>query len=186
MARVSLFLVAPAVKVDEVAAVAADALDLDSLFRRYAPLVASVALRLLGRDGEIEDAVQDTFAAALRDLRQVREPGAVKAWLAKVTVRICYKRIRQRRVRSFLGLDQPPLYEHVAAPGIHPDDRILLARVYTVLDDLPAAERIAWTLRYVQGEDLETVAALCECSLATVKRRILAVTQALQKRLGDV
>lgn len=187
MVRVPLLLLAPPRKGGEAAEDVDDSAPLDPelLCRRYAPFVAAVALRLLGRDEEIEDAVQDALAAAIRDLGQLREPGAVKAWLAKVTVRVCFRRIRARRLRSFLGLDRPPLYEHIAAPGLSPDDRDLLARVYVLLDEQPAAERIAWTLRHVQGESLEEVAALCRCSLATAKRRIQAVNKALQRRLGD-
>ena len=37
---------------------------------------------------------------------------------------------------------------------------------------MQADDRIAWTLRYVEGHDLKATAALCDCSFATVKRRI--------------
>jgi hypothetical protein len=42
-------------------------LDINQLFQQYAPYVAAVALRLLGRDDELEDLVQDVFVVALRD-----------------------------------------------------------------------------------------------------------------------
>ena len=35
--------------------------DLDALYRRYAPYVGAVATRLLGRDSEVDDLVQDVF-----------------------------------------------------------------------------------------------------------------------------
>jgi RNA polymerase sigma-70 factor (ECF subfamily) len=41
-----------------------------------------------------------------------------------------------------------------------------------VLAKLPTEQQIAWTLRHIQGEELEQVARACDCSLATVKRRI--------------
>ena len=49
------------------------------------------------------------------------------------------------------------------------------------LDRLGVAERVAWTLRYVEGEPLGTVAELCECSLATAKRRIRAAQDHLRE-----
>src|SRR5690349_8645681 len=39
--------------------------DLDELYRRYAPYVAVIATRILGRDDELDDLVQDVFLGAL-------------------------------------------------------------------------------------------------------------------------
>jgi RNA polymerase sigma-70 factor (ECF subfamily) len=44
--------------------------------------------------------------------------------------------------------------------------------VYALLRTLPTDDRIAWTLRAIEGHDLETVARMASCSLATAKRRI--------------
>jgi RNA polymerase sigma-70 factor (ECF subfamily) len=54
-----------------------------------------------------------------------------------------------------------------------------------VLDELPAAERLAWTLRHVEGERLEQVARQCGCSLATAKRRIAAAQDAIEQAVSD-
>jgi RNA polymerase sigma-70 factor (ECF subfamily) len=47
----------------------------------------------------------------------------------------------------------------------------------------------AWELRYVDGHKLEQVASLCDCSLATAKRRIAAadaiVRQHVQLEVAD-
>jgi RNA polymerase sigma-70 factor (ECF subfamily) len=59
-----------------------------------------------------------------------------------------------------------------------------LGRVYTLLEHLPVDARIAWTLRQVEGEQLEAVAAICGCSLATAKRRIGAVQAKIDEVLG--
>jgi RNA polymerase sigma-70 factor (ECF subfamily) len=40
------------------------------------------------------------------------------------------------------------------------------------LQTMPADDRIAWTLRYIERHRLEAVAELSGCSLATAKRRI--------------
>jgi RNA polymerase sigma-70 factor (ECF subfamily) len=48
----------------------------------------------------------------------------------------------------------------------------MLAQVYALLCTMPADDRIAWTLRYVERHRLEAVAELTACSLATAKRRI--------------
>jgi RNA polymerase sigma-70 factor (ECF subfamily) len=163
----------------------ADALDLDTLFRRYAPYVAAVAHRLLGRDDDVDDTVQEVFLAAVRGLKAVRDPQAIKGWLACIAVRSARKRLRTRRMRTFLGLDDPAAYGSVVDPAASPEQRALLARVYRVLDGLPVNDRIAWTLRHVEGEPLESVATLSGCSLATAKRRIAAAMRTIEEAFAD-
>jgi DNA-directed RNA polymerase specialized sigma24 family protein len=49
---------------------------LDDLFQLYAPYVATIGFRLLGRDHELDDLVQDVFIEAHRGLHQLRDLGA--------------------------------------------------------------------------------------------------------------
>jgi len=162
------------------------ALDLDGLFRRYAPYVAAIAHRLLGRDEDVDDTIQEVFVAAVRGVHAVRDPAAIRGWLARVTVRVARQRLRKRRARVFLGLDEPVIYDSVVDKSASAEQRTLLARVYKILDTMPANERIAWSLRYIEGEPLESVASLAGCSLATAKRRIAAAAGKLEEALGDV
>ena len=53
-------------------------------------------------------------------------------------------------------------------------------RFYAALERLGANERIAFTLRVVDGCPLQEVAAMCGCSLAAAKRRIASATARLQ------
>ena len=145
--------------------------ELELVFRSYARYVASIALRLLGRDAEVDDVVQEVFVAALRGLRELREPMAIRGWLATVTVRLARRRLRRRRLRALVGLDTAPAYAQLVVAA-QQDDALLIVRAYHVLDRLPVDDKIAWTLRHVEGEPLESVAKICGCSLATAKRRI--------------
>ena len=162
-----------------------DELDLDSLFRRYSPYVAAVAHRLLGRDDDVDDTVQEVFLAAVRGVAQVRDPAAVKGWLARITVRSARQRLRKRSLRRLVGLDEPAVYERVADSSASAEERALLARVYRVLEGMPANQRIAWSLRYIEGEPLENVASLSSCSLATAQRRIAAAAHVLEEAFAD-
>jgi RNA polymerase sigma-70 factor (ECF subfamily) len=163
-----------------------DVLDPSAVFRRYSSYVAAVAQRLLGRDSEVDDTVQEVFVAALHGLRQLRDPGAVKGWLARVTVRIASRRLRTRRLYGFLRLDAAPQDILPIDRSASPEQRVLLASLYRALDELPTGQRVAWTLRHVEGERLDSVATLCGCSLATAKRRIAAAERYLEEVLADV
>jgi RNA polymerase sigma-70 factor (ECF subfamily) len=151
---------------------------LAELFRRYARYVATVGFKLLGRDDELDDLVQDVFIEAHRGLHQLRDLDAAKGWLARITVRRAVRRLRRQKLRAFFSLDalaEPP----PVADGASPEERAHIALTYRRLDALPVPQRIVWLLRHVEGETLDEIAELCGCSKATVQRRLRAAQRAL-------
>jgi RNA polymerase sigma-70 factor (ECF subfamily) len=165
-------------------AVATD--NVDAFIRGYSPYVARLAYRLLGRDEEVDDIVQDVFVAFLRFRQDIREPAAVRSWLATTTVRTVHKRLRtrMRRLRALLRLEGDHAPPEALAHGASPEDHTALARIHQALDGVPTKARIAWILRYLEQETNEDVARLCRCSLATAKRRIAQANEAVQKAVG--
>jgi RNA polymerase sigma-70 factor, ECF subfamily len=152
---------------------AAGGYDVEEAFRHFSAYVAHIATRILGREDDIDDLVQDVFCEAIAGLKKLREPAAAKGWLATVTVRMATRRLRVRRLRLALRLDVPA--ESVVWPGASPEQSAMLARIYRSLEKEPARHRAAWILRMVEGESLESVARLCSTSLPSVKRWIRAV-----------
>jgi RNA polymerase sigma-70 factor (ECF subfamily) len=157
---------------------------LSALFLRYAPYVATIAFRILGRPDELDDLVQDVFVDATKSLDQLREPEAIRAWLAAVTVRKCTRLLRLHKFRRWASLEQQPNYRDIEAPGATPEQQLLLSQIYQALEDVPASARVAWILRMVDGESLETVATRCGCSVATVKRRVAVAQLRVEEALG--
>ena len=108
--------------------------ELGDLFKRYASYVATIGIRLLGRDDELDDLVQEVFIEAYRGLHQLRSPDAVKAWLARITVRRATRRLRRRRLRAFFSLDSLPADATTAHRGCAPTTiRIITARSCSIL-----------------------------------------------------
>lgn len=140
-----------------------------ALLDRYGPMVERLLRRVLGHDRDLEDLVQDAFANALAAIGQVRDGAAVKGWMASIAVHTAHRAIRRRKLARWLALFHPA-EDPVTAPAHEP--RAALRRVYELLDRLPADERIAFTLRYIEEMPLEEVAAASGVSLATIKRRL--------------
>ena len=146
----------------------------------------AVSLVRLIAPSAVDPTITEVFVAAVRGVHAVRDPAAIRGWLARVTVRAARQRLRKRRVRVFLGLDEPVVYDAVVDRSASAEQRALLARVYRVLDGIPANQRIAWSLRHIEGEPLESVASMSSCSLATAKRRIAAAAQKIEEAFADV
>jgi RNA polymerase sigma-70 factor (ECF subfamily) len=161
-------------------------LDFDAAYERHSAFVAGVALRILGREGDVDDVVQEVFLHAFRARGSLRDPQRIAGWLKTITVRTAHRRLRRRRVLRFLGLEPEQTdYGDVATFALTPEEGAVVARIYAALDDLPVGQRLAWTLRFVEGERLEQVAELCGCSLRTAKRWVNAANEAVRRKVDD-
>lgn len=149
----------------------------ECLYRRHAPFAINLATRLAGTSSDAEDVVHDAFLRAFQQLAGLRNPAAFRSWLGSIVVHAVRSRLRREKLRRLLGLSQgrgtqPVDIDRIASANASPAVRAELAQVYALLGTLAADDRIAWTLRNVEGHELEDAAALAGCSLATVKRRI--------------
>jgi RNA polymerase sigma-70 factor (ECF subfamily) len=160
---------------------------LAELYAEYARFVAWFASRLLTRQDEIEDVVQEVFLIAVRNLDSLQDPPKVRGWFKTVTLRQVGRLLRWKRVRARFGIApaKGAIEDFVAAPDASPEDRAMLRELLLALDDMPTHLRIAWSLRYLHDETLESVAELTQCSLATAKRRVAAAQKRINQELSD-
>ena len=143
-----------------------------ALYDRYADHVHRVLYRLLGGGCDLADLHHDVFVRALGSIGNLTDPTALKGWLTMIAVHVARSWIDQKRRRSwlwFLPHDELPEVESTAAGS---DVLDALRTTYAVLDGMPADERIAFALRYIDGMELTEVATACNTSLATIKRRL--------------
>jgi RNA polymerase sigma-70 factor (ECF subfamily) len=153
-----------------------------TLYRRHARYVAGVVYRLMGSDAELEDVVQEAFIDASRALSSLNDPGGFRSWLARIVVRRVHKRLaRRRRWRWLLGA-VADVVPKVSDPAVR--ERVDV--VYEALDAIAPQLRIPWTLHVIEGQTLPEVAAICEVSLATVKRRIADASAIIERRLHEL
>jgi RNA polymerase sigma-70 factor, ECF subfamily len=157
------------------AARAGEAWAAETLVRRHARACNGLALRLLGRDGDVDDVVQETFVSAFAALDRLQEPQAFAAWLSGILVRIVGKLIRRRRLLARLGMGRALLaidLDALIAPTVPQDEALELRRLYALAERLPSAVRVPLLLQRVEGLGLDEIARLTGASLATVKRRV--------------
>ncbi len=142
-----------------------------ALFDGYSRYVRATILHLLGPRTDVSDVLHDVFVTAFEDIHGLRDPQALKGWLASIAVFKSKNYLRSRR-RFGLLLTAPDL--RVARPPAPatPDVSAALRSAYEVLDELAIEDRIPFVLRAVQGFSLDEVAEACGVSLATAKRRV--------------
>ena len=148
------------------------------LLLRHTPRLVRVVDRMLGDRDETDDVVQDTLETALGKLGSLREPDAFGGWLLSIAVRHVHRRLRRRRLALAFGFltsaEGVEQLEEQCAPFATAEQRAELALLDRALARLAPAERIAWTLRWIEGLELSEIASALDCSITTVKRRLQA------------
>lgn len=143
-----------------------------ALYARHAPWVRRLLARVLGVSGEVDDAVQETFLRAFKDLPVLRQPAAFPGFVRAIAVSVARRALRTRarkRWLSFFAPDEMP--ESWTGPADDPAWETVRT-TYGILRTFAVDERLAFTLRHLHGLQLDEVAAAMGVSLATCKRRL--------------
>jgi RNA polymerase sigma-70 factor (ECF subfamily) len=148
-----------------------------ALLDRHGPLVERLIRRIMGHDPELSDLVHDAFATILASIDQVRDPQALKGWIASVAAHTAHHAIRRRRLSRWIFFWQSDEVPEEPVQGADHGAREAVQRMYAALDQLPADERVAFALRMIEEMPLEDVARACDVSLATIKRRLARAEQ---------
>ena len=143
----------------------------DALIDAYGPLVERTLMRILGRVNEVEDVTHDTFIRILQNVKTVRDPERLRAWIMSVTVFTARDHLRRRARGRWLWFFAPDDIPDVPTLPARSEDTDALRATYALLDQINPDDRVAFALRLLAGEKWEDIATSCRVSLATAKRR---------------
>ena len=161
-------------------------LDFDVLVEGEQAALLRLARRLVWDAEEARDLVQSTLADAYEKRHTLRDPKAGPAWLRRILVSRAMGHLRRRRVWNLVRevLDLGP------APPPSPEERFAGAERWRAfgraLRTLPAQQATAFSLRYLEGLELDDIADAMNIGRGTVRihlyraLRKLKATDALQ------
>ena len=159
---------------------------LEAVFRRWSPLIYTVALRTLDSPSEAEDVTQQVFVAAWRGRMQYRATsGSLPAWL----LGICKHRIVDRQRARGRDLRLVGAVTSEAEVRIEPEpattvlDRVVLA---DEIQRLPHPRGTILRLAFWEGRSYPQIAEQLELPLGTVKSHARRALLHLRTRLTEV
>ncbi|WP_158277498.1 sigma-70 family RNA polymerase sigma factor [Opitutus sp. ER46] len=144
------------------------------IVERYQALVCSVAYSSTGDLAHSEDVAQETFVAAWRQLRQLREPGSLRSWLCGIARNLVANRRRQLATEpSHAG---SPLPVDAAGPEPLPSEAAVRreqeAILWQALAQIPELYREPLILFYREHQSVERVAVDLGLTEDVVRQRL--------------
>ena len=140
-------------------------------------LCYAIAYRILRDVERAQDAVQQAFLLAWRDLPRLRDPERFGPWLHRLLVNACYEELRRHRrwstrIRA-LPIDGPSGPD----PIVSIDDRDQLDRAF---GRLTPEHRAVFVLHHHAGHTLAEIADVVGVPVGTVKSRLHHATRSMR------
>jgi RNA polymerase sigma-70 factor (ECF subfamily) len=144
-----------------------------------------ISFAIVGNEADARDVTQETFIAAWRRIRELRESDRFDAWLQRIAVNAARMSLRargRRRIREIPAGDVASLAG--AAEWVAPDrsDADLLA---AALDRIPTDQRTILVLHHLEGHGVAELAEILDVPVGTVKSRLHTARRALEGALAS-
>jgi RNA polymerase sigma-70 factor, ECF subfamily len=137
---------------------------------RFSPLVRRMLARFFGPRIDVEDFVQEVFLCLFRQLRTLRDPGALRAFVIAITIRTARHQARRAHARRWLTFSAGSGVEDVTSTSDVAAQHAVL-RLYGLLSRIRERDRTAFVLRFIEGMQADEIAEAMGVSVPTVRRR---------------
>ena len=150
--------------------------------------VYNYARHYLKDDFLAQDAMQEIYILALKNLNNLNDPTVFIAWLNRISFNVCYdmsKRLQQGNhsmpVSEILEIIEDEYIGFNPEANYQKKDEAI--RVNQALDQLPFSEKQVLIMRFYNDMKLEDIAAAMDISKSSVKRYIASGQDRLKKIL---
>jgi RNA polymerase sigma-70 factor (ECF subfamily) len=154
------------------------------LVDRYTDALGAVAYTILGNAGLAEEAVQEAFSRAAREIGRLAEPGKIGPWLVSIVRHAALDTIRKRGHRR-----EDPLDSHDARdtrdPAALAQRGELAEQIRRAVAALPDHQRDIFAMKYVAGMSYAQVAQAAGITPEAVSQKLWRIRQKLQRELQE-
>ena len=158
------------------------------LVHRWERQIYGLSLRMLGRDDEARDAVQETFLSAYRNLAKFRGEAKFSSWIYRIALNTCNTKLRGR------GKEAISLEEKHQETGFEPaieDEAIgeqiqreqVARHIRRALQGLPSEMRQVIIMKEYEDLKFSEISEILGIPISTVKTRMYTGLIEMRKRL---
>jgi RNA polymerase sigma-70 factor, ECF subfamily len=160
------------------------------IVRRWDRKIFALCFGMLGREDDARDAVQETFIAAYRNLKNFRGEAKVSSWLHRIAVNQCLTTKRRARTRSEEFLDEGSSEEErvfiapaSSSPARSSEQNERFRIVRHAVNSLPLDLREVVLMKEFEDMTFQEISDTLEIPLSTVKSRLYTALKQLRTKL---
>jgi RNA polymerase sigma-70 factor (ECF subfamily) len=163
-----------------------------TLFSHYQNHVYDLACAILRDEAAAEDAVQDTFLAVFQNIAGFKGDSTFETWLTAVVVNQCRMRLRKRKIRRALSLEQLNPGRLFRSGGKWEDLSDVVYRrqqqqtLWEMVDELQDRLRLPMILRYRYALPCADIALILHKRKSTIYQQLNEGRRELEKMVQQL
>ncbi len=165
----------------------------DKLVGLHESQVYRTCLAITGNAQDAEDALQDAFLNAFRNLSKFRRESRFRTWLTRIAINESVRCLRRRRPAFALDdaveSDEEWTSKRVRDWGPNPEQALLQGELQQILENavlaLPPAYRVVFVLRDICHHSTAEVASVLGLKIPAAKSRLLRARLRVRQHLAE-
>jgi RNA polymerase sigma factor (sigma-70 family) len=153
------------------------------LYKLYSRAMYNVSFRITGDEDDAEDALQEAFISAFRNLENYRGDAVFGAWLKRIVVNKAINLVKQRRHEPIPEDDKFDVPEEEVA--VEYKEEFTVDRVRKAIEQLPDGYRAVLSLYLLEGYDHEEIGEIMGISESTSKSQLNRAKSKLREILSN-
>lgn len=155
------------------------------LYKLYSRSMYNVAYRVTGNGADAEDALQEAFVNAFKNLERYRGEATFGAWLKRIVVNKSINVLKKRKHERIAGEDEEwQIPEEEPASGYR--EELTVDRVKKAIESLPDGYRSVLSLYLLEGYDHQEIAEIMGITESTSKSQLNRAKGKLREKLSRI
>ncbi len=164
------------------------------LMNRYKKKIEIIVSRLVKKEFDVEDLVQEIFTKAFTSLSTFKSEFSFSTWLYKIATNHCIDHIRKRKISTYsldedLELEDDTVHREIPDWSKTPDYELIRKEkneiIHQAINSLPEHYRKVIILRHFEDKSYEEIAKELKLPIGTVKVHLFRARELLYKKLKD-
>lgn len=154
------------------------------IYNLYSRAMYNLSIRMLGDKATAEDALQEAFVNAFKNIHRFEGRSSFGAWLKRIVVNKCLS-ILQKRKMFFESIDERVMeIEQEKEEETYIWSEIPPAKVHQEIKKLPEGCRVIFNLYQLEGYDHQEIGEILGVSVSTSKSQYHRAKKLLRERLS--
>lgn len=144
----------------------------------YQDMVFNTALGIVQNAEDAEDVAQEVFVQVYESVDAFKGDSKFSTWLYRIVITKAMDHLRRKKrkkrfafIQSLFGMNNevlhdPPDFHH---PGISLDNKQMASELFKAINNLPANQKIAFTLHKVEGLSYQEISQVMKSSVSSVE-----------------
>lgn len=151
------------------------------LYKMYSRSMYNVSYRITGREEDAEDALQEAFISAFKNLSSYRADATFGAWLKRIVVNKSINVLKRRKHELMPDDDEWDVVETEPAGDYR--EELTIDRVKKAIEELPDGYRSVLSLYLLEGYDHQEIAEILGITESTSKSQLNRAKGKLREKL---